>query len=178
MSLKIAVSVVRFRPWHHGPLRRLPLLSANVLEVSGNNQLLVRCYPPSSADNQNICWYESWYWRERRLVDLSDRIEPLPITDTVCRNRKAGLKPYKLSDGGGLYLLVEKNGSKLWRHHPAPPQINARMESRQLTPINGGLNQQYRRKAVVRTMSGYGVSPAVPQRLSLSPKSAPEPVSD
>jgi hypothetical protein len=24
--------------------------------------------------------------------------------------------PYKLSDNGGPYLLVEKNGSKLWRH--------------------------------------------------------------
>jgi hypothetical protein len=24
-------------------------------------------------------------------------------------------KPYRLSDGNGLYLQVEKNGSKLWR---------------------------------------------------------------
>jgi Arm DNA-binding domain len=40
----------------------------------------------------------------------------------VCRTSKPGEKPYKMSDGGGLYLLVdlyllvEKNGSKLWRH--------------------------------------------------------------
>src|SRR5580692_7765111 len=40
----------------------------------------------------------------------------MPITDTVCRTSKPGEKPYKLSDGGGLYLLVEKDGSKLWRH--------------------------------------------------------------
>src|ERR1700733_14090277 len=40
----------------------------------------------------------------------------MPITDTVCRTSKPAGKPYKLSDGGGLYLLVEKNGSKLWRH--------------------------------------------------------------
>jgi hypothetical protein len=40
----------------------------------------------------------------------------MPITDTVCRTSKPGEKPYKLSGGGGLYLLVEKNGSKLWRH--------------------------------------------------------------
>jgi hypothetical protein len=32
-------------------------------------------------------------------------------------------------------------------HHPAPSQINTRMESRQPPPINGGLNQQYRRIA-------------------------------
>jgi hypothetical protein len=40
----------------------------------------------------------------------------MPITNTVCRTSKPGEKPYKMSDGGGLYLLVEKNGSKLWRH--------------------------------------------------------------
>jgi integrase len=40
----------------------------------------------------------------------------MPITDAVCRTSKLREKPYKLSDGGGLYLLVEKSGSKLWRH--------------------------------------------------------------
>ena len=28
---------------------------------------------------------------------------------------KAKPKPYRLADGAGLYLLVEKSGSKLWR---------------------------------------------------------------
>jgi hypothetical protein len=40
----------------------------------------------------------------------------MSITDTVCRTSKSREKPYKVSDGGGLYLLVETNGSKLWRH--------------------------------------------------------------
>ena len=40
----------------------------------------------------------------------------MPLTDTICRTSKSREKPYKLSDGGGLYLLLEKNGSKLWRH--------------------------------------------------------------
>ena len=40
----------------------------------------------------------------------------MPITDIVCRTSKPREKPYKLSDSGGLYLLVERNGSKLWRH--------------------------------------------------------------
>jgi integrase len=39
----------------------------------------------------------------------------MPLTDTVCRTSKAREKPYKLSDGGGLFLLVEMNGSRLWR---------------------------------------------------------------
>ena len=39
----------------------------------------------------------------------------MPLSDTVCRTTKPREKPYKLSDGGGLFLLVEKNGSRLWR---------------------------------------------------------------
>jgi hypothetical protein len=35
-------------------------------------------------------------------------------------------------------------------HRPAPPQINTRMESRQPTPINGRLNQQYPPQAPIR----------------------------
>ena len=40
----------------------------------------------------------------------------MPLSDTTCRTSKPREKPYKLSDTGGLYLQVEKNGSKLWRH--------------------------------------------------------------
>src|ERR1700727_3278844 len=43
-------------------------------------------------------------------------IDPMPLSDATCRTSKSREKPYKLSDGGGLYLQVEKNGSKLWRH--------------------------------------------------------------
>ena len=34
----------------------------------------------------------------------------MPLTDTAIRNAKAKDKPYKLSDGRGLYLLVNKQG--------------------------------------------------------------------
>ena len=60
MRLKIAVSVVRFRPW-----------------------------APSAP--------------------------PQPFA-TACRTSKPREKPYKLSDSGGLFLLIERKGSKLWRH--------------------------------------------------------------
>jgi integrase len=39
----------------------------------------------------------------------------MPLNDAACRAAKPAEKPYKLSDGGGLYLLVDKNGSRLWR---------------------------------------------------------------
>ena len=39
----------------------------------------------------------------------------LPLTDTQPRNAKPKGKPYRLTDGRGLYLLVSKEGSKYWR---------------------------------------------------------------
>ena len=39
----------------------------------------------------------------------------MPLTETAIRNAKPGTKPYKLADGGGLYLLVNPTGSRLWR---------------------------------------------------------------
>lgn len=38
-----------------------------------------------------------------------------PLTDSAIKTAKPKEKPYKLSDGQGLYLEVMPNGSKLWR---------------------------------------------------------------
>ncbi|CAG2144605.1 Prophage integrase IntS [Cupriavidus yeoncheonensis] len=38
------------------------------------------------------------------------------LTDALVRNAKPADKPYKMTDGGGLYLLVQANGAKLWRY--------------------------------------------------------------
>lgn len=40
----------------------------------------------------------------------------MALTDVKARTAKAGAKAYKLSDSGGLYLLVATSGSKLWRY--------------------------------------------------------------
>lgn len=37
------------------------------------------------------------------------------LTPSQVANAKPQAKPYKLADGGGLYLLVKPNGAKLWR---------------------------------------------------------------
>jgi integrase len=37
------------------------------------------------------------------------------INDTIIRNTKPGPKPIKLSDGDGLFLLVQPNGCRWWR---------------------------------------------------------------
>lgn len=39
----------------------------------------------------------------------------MKLSDAKCRNARARNRPYKLTDGHGLYLLVAKNGSRLWR---------------------------------------------------------------
>lgn len=39
----------------------------------------------------------------------------MALTDAACRAAKGAEKPYKLSGGGGLYLLVDTGGSRLWR---------------------------------------------------------------
>lgn len=38
----------------------------------------------------------------------------MPLSDASVRNAKTRESDYKLSDGGGLYLLVKANGSRLW----------------------------------------------------------------
>lgn len=39
----------------------------------------------------------------------------MTLTDTACRSAKPNEKPYKKADSGGLFLLINPNGSKLWR---------------------------------------------------------------
>jgi len=39
----------------------------------------------------------------------------MPLTHTAILGASARSAPYKLSDGGGLHLLVQPSGSKLWR---------------------------------------------------------------
>jgi integrase len=39
----------------------------------------------------------------------------MKLTNVACKNALPKVKPYKLNDGGGLFLLVQPGGSKLWR---------------------------------------------------------------
>lgn len=39
----------------------------------------------------------------------------MPLTHFDIRNTKPAAKPVKISDGGGLYLLVQPHGAMLWR---------------------------------------------------------------
>ena len=37
------------------------------------------------------------------------------LTDVTVKRAKPAAKPRKMTDGKGLYLLLNPNGSKLWR---------------------------------------------------------------
>jgi hypothetical protein len=39
----------------------------------------------------------------------------MPLKDLTVRNAKPSAKPRKLSDGGGLHVLIQPTGGKLWR---------------------------------------------------------------
>ena len=40
----------------------------------------------------------------------------MALTELQVRNAKPQDKPYKLSDSGGLFLLITTPGGKLWRY--------------------------------------------------------------
>ena len=42
----------------------------------------------------------------------------MALSDIAIRNAKATTKPYKLSDSGGLFLLIATTGGKLWLDFP------------------------------------------------------------
>jgi hypothetical protein len=42
-------------------------------------------------------------------------IPSMALTDTRIRSAKPHAKTYKLSDGGGMYLLVKPDGGRYWR---------------------------------------------------------------
>jgi hypothetical protein len=46
---------------------------------------------------------------------LETRGYVLALTDTEIRRSKPGEKSYKLSDSGGLHLLITPAGGRLWR---------------------------------------------------------------
>lgn len=51
------------------------------------------------------------------------------LTDTTCRTAKPKEKPYKLTDGHGLYLEVKPNGVKAWRFRYELPSPAGRKET-------------------------------------------------
>src|SRR5262245_4339262 len=66
---------------------------------------VVRGGSQRSVGSRAICWYFCWYRRNDTNM----------LNDTRVRTAKPADRPIKLSDSGGLHLLIQPSGSKLWR---------------------------------------------------------------
>ena len=67
----------------------------------------------------------------------------MTLSDVAIKNSKPATKPFKLNDGGGLYLLIRPNGSRWWRW-------------------------DYSRPIGTRNTLSFGVYPDVPLKLARS----------
>ena len=80
------------------------------------------------------------------------------LTDVQIRKAKPGTKPMKLTDGGGLYLLVKPSGAKLWR-------LKFRLGGKEGLYAVGtfpamGLAEARRERDDARTLVDKGINPA------------------
>lgn len=57
--------------------------------------------------------YDGTWTMYRQADDTRDTV--MTLTDTRIRNAKPSAKAFKLSDGGGMYLLVKPDGGRYWR---------------------------------------------------------------
>lgn len=65
--------------------------------------------------SQVFCWYFRWYQSTTIKKDTNmATTNSNKLTDTAVKSAKPKDAPYKLSDGGGMYLLIKPNGGKYW----------------------------------------------------------------
>jgi hypothetical protein len=93
-------------------------------------------------------------------MGLGDTV--MPLTDTRLRNAKPAAKSYKLSDGGGMYLLVTPDGSRYWR-------MDYRFAARRRTLALGvyptvTLATARARREEARAMLAQGIDPSVAKK--------------
>ena len=81
----------------------------------------------------------------------------LPLTDVAVKNAKPGPKPFKLSDGGGLFLEVLPTGGKSWR-------MKYRINGQEKRMVFGlwpdvSLKQARQRRDEARSLVAQGIDP-------------------
>jgi len=94
-----------------------------------------------------------------------------PLTDIQIRNSKPKEKPYKLSDGGGLYVEVTPGGAKLWRMKVRQANGKESRLSFGAYPEVSLLDARTARAKAKRQQSA-GVDPAQAKRIERQQKSA------
>lgn len=87
----------------------------------------------------------------------------MPLSDLAIRSARATTKPVKISDGGGLQLLVQPSGSKLWR-------LAYRFDGKQKQLAFGAystvtLKEAREKRDAAKKLLASGVDPAVHAKL-------------
>ena len=80
-----------------------------------------------------------------------------PLTDRRIRQTGAGVRPFKLTDGGGMYLLLNPDGSRYWR-------LDYRFNGKRKTLALGvypavSLNEARKRRSAARGLLAEGHDP-------------------
>jgi hypothetical protein len=87
----------------------------------------------------------------------------MPLKDVSVRNAKPTEKPRKLSDGGGLHVLIQPTGSKLWR-------LAYRFAGKQKTLAIGvypvvSLEEARRRREDAKKLLARSIDPSVQRKV-------------
>jgi integrase len=82
----------------------------------------------------------------------------IPLTDSSIKAAKPKEKPYKLSDGHGLYLEIMPNGSKLWRLKYRHSEKEKRLALGAYPTVP--LQKARQRREVARQLLADGVDPS------------------
>jgi integrase len=83
----------------------------------------------------------------------------MPLTDTAIRSKKPGPKPIKMTDGGGLYLILRPDGARWWRWDYARPITRKRNTLSLGTYPETGLKEARDRRDEARKLLAAGVDP-------------------
>ena len=83
----------------------------------------------------------------------------LPLSHTQIKSAKPKDKPYKLSDGKGLHLKVNPNGSKYWIFNYIKPITKKRTEISLGTFPEVSLESARKQRAHVRELIAQGIDP-------------------
>lgn len=86
-----------------------------------------------------------------------------PLLDAQPRNAKPRATPYKLADGGGLYLLINPDGAKYWRMDYRFAGVRCTLAFGKYPDISLGAARKARTAA--RDKINAGIDPAQAKRL-------------
>ena len=88
----------------------------------------------------------------------------MPLSEFRISKAKSREKPYKLTDGGGLFLLVKTNGSKLWQQKYRYLDKERLLSHGQYPDVTLAQARQKRNEA--RSMLADGRDPAIEKKLA------------